>query len=134
MEMDKQLILFRGLPGSGKSSLAHALSPVVMSADDYFEDFVDGQLVYNFDPSKLREAHEWCQKHIGLHMELGKPVVAVANTFTQEWEMEVYFAMAKKWGYRVSTVIVENRHGGTNIHGVPADKIDIMKERFDIKL
>jgi hypothetical protein len=48
--------------------------------------------------------------------------------------MEAYFVMAKKWGYRVSTVIVETRHGGTSIHGVPADKIDIMKERFAVKL
>jgi predicted kinase len=132
--MTKTLILFRGLPGSGKTTLAELLSPVVMSADAYFEDYIDGQLVYNFDPSKLREAHEWCQKHTGLHMELSKPVVAVANTFTQEWEMEAYFQLAKKWGYRVSTVVVENRHGGTNIHGVPADKLEIMKERFDVKL
>lgn len=130
----KNLILFRGLPGSGKTTLAELLSPVVMSTDSYFEDFVDGQTVYNFDPTKLREAHEWCQKHAGLHMELGKPIVAVANTFTQEWEMQAYFDMAKKCGYRVSTVIVENRHGGENIHGVPADKIQIMKDRFDVKL
>ena len=130
----KQLILFRGLPGSGKTSLAYAVSPVVMSADSYFEDFIDGNLVYNFDPAKLREAHEWCQKHVGLHMELGKPIVAVANTFTQEWEMSAYFALAEKWGYRVSTVIVENRHGGKNIHGVPEEKIQIMKDRFDVKL
>ena len=31
-------------------------------------------------------------------------------------------------------VIVENRHGGENLHGVPEDKVEIMKNRFEIKL
>ena len=60
--------------------------------------------------------------------------IAVSNTFTQEWEMEVYFKLAKQYGYTVFTVIVENRHGGVNQHGVPEDKIQIMKDRFEIKL
>jgi hypothetical protein len=29
---------------------------------------------------------------------------------------------------------VENRHGGTNVHNVPEDKIEQMKNRFSIKL
>jgi hypothetical protein len=31
-------------------------------------------------------------------------------------------------------VIIENRHGNENIHGVPEDKLQIMKDRFEIKL
>jgi hypothetical protein len=34
----------------------------------------------------------------------------------------------------VTSVIVENRHGGTNKHGVPEDKIQLMKNRFEIKI
>jgi len=60
--------------------------------------------------------------------------IAVSNTFTQEWEMETYFKLAEQYGYTVFTVIVENRHGGANQHGVPEDKIEIMKNRFEIKL
>ena len=41
---------------------------------------------------------------------------------------------AKKYGYRVHTIIVENRHGGVNTHGVPEEKLEQMKERFQIKL
>jgi len=132
----KNLILFRGLPGSGKSSLSSALCEKVFSADMYFEDMApNGDLIYNFDVTKIKDAHAWCQKHTGLTMELEQyNTIGVANTFTQEWEMAPYFEMAKKWGYRVSTVIVENRHGGENIHGVPADKIQIMADRFEIKL
>lgn len=62
------------------------------------------------------------------------PEIAVSNTFTQEWEMEDYFKLAEKYGYKVVSLIVENRHGGKNQHGVPDEKIEQMKNRFQIKL
>jgi hypothetical protein len=34
----------------------------------------------------------------------------------------------------VFTVVVENRHGGVNQHGVPEEKLEQMKNRFEIKL
>jgi hypothetical protein len=29
---------------------------------------------------------------------------------------------------------VENRHGGKNVHDVPEDKLEIMRNRFEFKL
>ena len=60
--------------------------------------------------------------------------IVVSNTFTQEWEMKPYFELAEKYGYMVFTIIVENRHGGVNQHNVPEDKIQLMRDRFEIKL
>ena len=60
--------------------------------------------------------------------------IVISNTFTQEWEMEAYFDLAKQWNYLVTSLIVENRHGGVNIHGVPDDKLEQMKNRFEINL
>jgi len=60
--------------------------------------------------------------------------IIVSNTFTQEWEMQAYFDMADRWDYRVTTLIVENRHGGVNVHGVPQETLTKMQERFEIKL
>jgi hypothetical protein len=62
------------------------------------------------------------------------PEIVVSNTFTQEWEMESYYKLAEKYGYMVFTIIVENRHGGVNQHGVPDDKLKQMKDRFSVKL
>jgi hypothetical protein len=42
--------------------------------------------------------------------------------------------MAEYFGYRVYSLVVENRHGGVNEHGVPEDKLEIMKNRFEISL
>lgn len=60
--------------------------------------------------------------------------IAVANTFTQEWEFQPYFELAEKYGYKTFSIVVENRHGGVNQHGVPQDKLEQMKNRFSIKL
>jgi len=79
-------------------------------------------------------AHNQCKQRCALLMQNNSARIVVSNTFTQEWEMEEYIEMAKRYGYRVHTVIVENRHGGTNVHGVPDDKLQVMKERFSIQL
>ena len=44
------------------------------------------------------------------------------------------FDLAKKYDYRVFSIIVENRHGSTNLHGVPDDTLKKMKDRFHISL
>ena len=62
------------------------------------------------------------------------PHIVVSNTFTQQWEMDAYFGLANQYGYRVHTIIVENRHDGDNIHNVPEEKIKQMANRFEIQL
>jgi predicted kinase len=132
------LILLRGIPGSGKSTLGEIIlqttqqqKPDVLSADNFF---VDENGVYNFDSTKLKEAHNMCQQKCAERMRLEFSKIVVANTFTQEWEMQPYFEMAKRYGYRIHTIIVENRHGSKNVHNVPDDKLEQMKDRFEISL
>jgi predicted kinase len=126
----KELYLLRGLPGSGKSTLAKSLSDSHIEADMFF--IKDGE--YKFDGSKIKDAHNWCQDVVEHWMDENKPKIVVSNTFTQEWEMDNYYKLAERFGYRVYSVIVENRHGGVNQHGVPEEKLEQMKGRFEIKL
>ena len=126
----KELFLLRGLPGSGKSTLAKSLGGEQVEADQYF--MVNGE--YKFDPTKIRTAHEWCKNQVSDWMFLEIKKIVVSNTFTQEWEMEEYYKMASQYGYRVYSIIVENRHGGVNEHDVPEEKLKQMKNRFEVKL
>jgi predicted kinase len=137
--MDGILFLVRGLPGSGKSTFAtHIWNEYAVCEADKF--FYDKEGNYNFDPSKLKDAHAWCKNEVETRMKDHQinqqyyPEIAVSNTFTQEWEMKDYYDLAEKYGYKVVSLIVENRHGGKNVHGVPDDKLEIMKNRFEIKL
>ena len=129
--MEKILYIVRGLPGSGKSTLAKQLTSNVFEADHYF---YDNEGNYKFIPSEIKDAHKECQDNVRIAIESSIPKIAVSNTSTQEWEMEPYFELAKKYGYKVFTIIVENRHGGTNVHNVSEDKIEQMKKRFEITL
>jgi predicted kinase len=137
--MTKKLYIVRGIPGSGKSTFALNLVGsdfLVCEADKYF--MVDGE--YKFDGSKLKEAHESCRTMVETYMKDSLMndqfyrEIAVSNTFTQEWEMQPYFDLAKQYGYMVFSIIVENRHGGSNQHGVPVEAIQRMKDRFNVKL
>jgi predicted kinase len=128
----KELILLRGLPGSGKSTLAGLISYNVLSADMYFEDEETGE--YKFNARDLPKAHNWCKFQCEEQMMLETPTIAIANTFTQEWEFTPYYGLAEKYGYRVHSIIVENRHDGVNVHNVPEDKLEQMANRFEIQL
>lgn len=124
------LYLLRGLPGAGKSTIGQNLKSVNFEADQFFMQ--DGE--YKFDPTKLRDAHEWCQNQVKNCMIEGLKDISVSNTFTQEWEMEAYYKLAKEHGYMVFSIVVENRHNGVNAHNVPTETLEKMKNRFELKL
>lgn len=134
----KNLYLVRGLPGSGKSTFARSIakSYQIFEADQYF--MKRGK--YNFDPKKLKDAHHDCKQRVARRMreslfnQFFFSNIVVSNTFTQDWEMKFYRCIGKRYGYKVHTIIVENRHGGNNVHGVPAEKVQVMEDRFEIKL
>lgn len=130
--------LIRGLPGSGKSSLASVLEKasvlehnvIRVEADDFF---LDHEGNYNFDATKLKQAHEYCYSKASEYLKLEYDVI-VSNTSTTEKEVKHYQELAEKNNATFVSIIVENRHGNTSVHNVPAEKIQQMKNRFSIKL
>jgi predicted kinase len=129
-----ELIILRGLPGSGKSTfakkLAIGLDAIICEADSYFYD-KDGN--YNFDVTKLNKAHAESLNACLTAMVDGKNVI-VSNTSTTDNEFKAYIDLATLYGYTVTSLIVENRHGNSSIHNVPSKSMDRMKQRFSIKL
>ncbi|XP_072706480.1 NEDD4-binding protein 2-like 2 isoform X2 [Ciconia boyciana] len=98
----KLLLILRGLPGSGKSTLSRVLlgqshDGIVFSTDDYFRH-QDG---YTYNAAQLGDAHDWNQKRAKQAMEQGKSPVIIDNTNTQAWEMKPYVEVALEKGYRV---------------------------------
>nr|XP_014434569.1 NEDD4-binding protein 2-like 2 isoform X4 [Pelodiscus sinensis] len=138
----KLLLILRGLPGSGKTTLSRILlgqnhDGVVFSTDDYFRQ-QDG---YTYNVAQLGDAHDWNQKRAKQAMDQGRTPVIIDNTNTQAWEMKPYVEMALGKGYRVEfhepdtwwkfdPAELEKR----NKHGVPREKIAQMLERYEYQM
>ena len=123
------LVLIRGIPGSGKSTTARKMKEknpeyIHIEADMFF--MRDG--VYVFDASKLGAAHAWCQARTEAELRAGKTVI-VSNTFTTIKELLPYFQIADR--VLGTYPVVHTCHGEfENIHGVPPEKVNQMRDRF----
>lgn len=123
--LNPELVLVRGLPGSGKSTIARNMEGYIhIEADMYFVK----KNGYQYDPSKVKEAHAWCQKRTKDALSIKRNVV-VSNTFTRIFEMEPYFEMAKKYGANIR--VIEAKGNYKNIHNVPEQIIALMKGRWE---
>ena len=119
----KYLYLIRGTSGSGKSTLAETMAKSLggksFAADDFF--MVGSE--YKWDPLKLGEAHAWCQNAVEEELQLGSGIAIVHNTLVTEKQVAEYTVIAERTGAKLISLIVERRHTGKNVHGVPDEKL-----------
>ncbi len=128
----KVVVLLRGLPGAGKSTVAHAiraqlrttgapLSTLTVSADDWF--MREGR--YEFTPKGLKAAHAMSQglAQGGLYSYCPADVVFVDNTNIRRWEMQPYLDMAEKAFAAVVQVQVTVRAPRPSGHRTVADEV-----------
>lgn len=129
--MTKTLYILRGVSGSGKTTLAKTLeqlpNTISIAADDFWYFLGDGQ--YKFDIKRLGEAHEWCRSGVNVLLKSGVNVV-LHNTNTSEKEIKPYLDMAKQYDYNVVSLVVENRHGNSNVHNVPKEVVVNQEKRL----
>ena len=130
--MIKQMIIVRGLPGSGKSLIAeqykqkHKDSCFVCATDEYW---VRPDNIYDFNILLLGNSHVWNRKRVEeiLKREKKSPwdtLIVVDNTNVNFGEIRPYAVIAKKhklpllilepktkWRYDVAECFNRNTHG-----------------------
>ena len=127
----RTVTVMRGISGAGKSTYTAKNHPdaFVASADNYF--LQDG--VYTFGASKLGQAHDWCKYQFESALQRGVDDVVVDNTNTTLRELKFYVETAAEYGYEVKVVrlVVDPKIAAArNQHGVPAEKVQQMQNRF----
>lgn len=119
------VFVLRSKSGAGKSFTAEKLSrlpnSLIVCADDYF--MVEGE--YKFNPQYLHAAHKECQIKFfnALNNKTAENII-VCNTNTKKSDFEYYEQTAKNFGADVIFMVIENRHGGINQHGVGQETLD----------
>lgn len=126
MEKIKNMVIMRGVPGSGKSTWVknHCTNHLVCSADDYFTDRKTGE--YKFDPTLLPAAHATCLKKAENAMKALQNVV-IDNCNILPVHFFPYIELANRYGYTVQiiTLLISPEVAAQRcIHGVPAEKIE----------
>lgn len=144
---DSDLYIVRGCPGFGKSTYAKKLLELLVPGWEDFEQnpgsykesisvgfhfeadmFFEKNGLYQFDISKLHQAHEWCLNSTKKALLSNNSTVVVSNTFTTMKEMRPYVDFSKK--YDISLTVYRMTHEYGSIHNVPPETIEKMKARF----
>lgn len=133
--MIKRMYIMRGLPGSGKSTVASSIG-VVLSTDDFWFDST-GRYVFKAD--QLSAAHDWNQSRALRHCKSGTPSICIDNTNMTREHMEPYKRIAFNHGYSVTEILVGTPRdpdhqalcAERNVHGVPLKAIQNMASKFE---
>lgn len=125
------LYIIRGLPGSGKTTLAQAMLSTNMVQSHYEADMwmIDDFGDYCFNADKLSDCHNHCFRNT-CDALLASHAVAVSNTFTRHWEYDKYVDFCLQRGIGFTVLICQGNY--PNIHGVPEAAIERMRKRFEL--
>lgn len=134
------LYLIRGLPGSGKTTLAEhivnspayaGINPAIkVEADQFFVSSNGHKETYNFDRRFLGAAHDEAYGKTMRYLREGKSV-AVANTFSTSRELNRYLQGVERCGLKVEIKIIKCVGQYGNVHGVPRRAIEKMRSRWE---
>ena len=128
---DRVCIIMRGIPGSGKSTIAKLFEGTLCSADLFFTS-EDGN--YKFDTTRLKEAHIDCFCNAVEAMRNKDKIVVIDNTSLAHYEYKRYVDLAENYDYPYVIITVQcdlDVACSRGIHDVPFETMQRMQTRME---
>ena len=137
-----KLFILRGLPASGKSTLALTLVPEGrdIATDDFFHTNFDRSTPYVFNPEFFRDgsAHGWAEGKVRELLSDGTGLpVCLANTNSCRWEFQAYLDICEELGCEFEVIdlydsgLTDAELHARNTHGVPLPAWQRMRDRWE---
>tara|TARA_Y100000296_G_scaffold66371_1_gene78416 strand:+ start:41968 stop:42429 length:462 start_codon:yes stop_codon:yes gene_type:complete len=139
----QDLILIRGMPGSGKTTLAeHIINSsgeqiAHHEADHFFNHVLSasdaggpGKVEYLFNRRLLGAAHDLCYGNAFRSLSMGMSVI-VSNSFTTRKEIERYSKGVYRSGLDVRLRVVKCVGEFQSVHGIPEAVLERMAGRWE---
>lgn len=133
--MRKTIIMMRGLPGSGKTTMAKTFGGLRLSTDDYW---TLGGKSYQFVVALAPYAHKWNLARCHIAMVDQIPLIVIDNTNINRDQMLPYIELATIYDYRVIYAKPDTPWAMDPVecakrssHNVPEEKVKLMAESWE---
>lgn len=129
----QNIYILIGAPGSGKSTFSKTISnAVICSADHFFINEEDKS--YNFDRSKLGDAHNACLKKFVLSVVNGEQNIIIDNTNAMINDILPYYSIARAFDANIHLrifLISAETSFNRNVHQVPLENCQRMIDNIN---
>ena len=127
----KTFYILRGCSGSGKTTFAKTLFDALPNSywaeTDKLLYNEDG--VYDWSRDRVHWAHHETAQMLEAAFFVGYDNIILSDTSAKVKFFNGYLEKAKEHGYKIVSLVVENRHGNESIHGVDERTLELQRQR-----